>query len=161
MVRTEDGKLKGGGFFGPLSVPLNWGMALWTSDGWENRSRDGIRSKSLCSGISPKSYLYKSHHRQSSPRPGARGSLHSSLLRADTTTEKDRSDYLHRPRRRANRAAHSLRPPRRTIKSFSVSSRSLYAAANRNTRDHLLPVLQSSLNRGGDHGKIPYLSCSA
>ena len=30
MVRTKDGKLKGGGLFRPLLLPLNWGMALWT-----------------------------------------------------------------------------------------------------------------------------------
>ena len=55
--------------------------------------------------------------------------------------------WLLRPRRRANRAAHSLRPPLRLIKSRSGSSRSLYSAAYRSTRDHLLRVRSSTLSR--------------
>ena len=47
---------------------------------------------------------------------------------------------LPRPRRRANCSAHSLMPPLRLIKSPSGSSKSLYSAAYRSTRDHLLRV---------------------
>ena len=47
---------------------------------------------------------------------------------------------LYRLGRRAYRAAHSLIPPLRLMKSPSGSFRLLNSAANRNTRDHLLRV---------------------
>jgi hypothetical protein len=56
------------------------------------------------------------------------------------TADPEKVDYLCRLRRRANRVAHLLIPPLRLIKSRSGSSRSLYAAAYRNTRDHLLRI---------------------
>jgi hypothetical protein len=49
------------------------------------------------------------------------------------------------PRRRANRAPHALRPPRRLMKLVSVSFRSLNSVAYRSARDHLLRVLSFDL----------------
>ena len=61
-----------------------------------------------------------------------------------------------RPRRRANRDAHLLIPPLRLMKSRSGSSRSLYSAAYRNTRDHLAtcPVIDLvAICRAKDHSR--------
>ena len=66
---------------------------------------------------------------------------------AATVTEKDQPQWPASPRRRANRAAHLLRPPLRLMKSRSGSSGSLNSAAYRNTRDHLLRVLLSTFSR--------------
>jgi hypothetical protein len=49
------------------------------------------------------------------------------------------------PRRRVNRAAHSLMPPLRLMNWSSGSAFGLYTATYRITRDHLLRVLLSAL----------------
>jgi hypothetical protein len=75
------------------------------------------------------------------------------VLCPDPVTEKTRRYYLNRLRQRANRAAHSLIPPLRLMKTRSGSSGDLHSAAKRSARDHLLRVRSSTLS-GSDLHKM-------